>query len=799
MELIWLEGKRIAKKGWVLLCFLAFLALGLWISELTLERSFRDENCSVEQYLEATESCRGMALTEAAEYLRERVDAAFQAVETYQDYRARMISLEEAAEKLASLGYGETPPDELTFSELREEWEKYQCVLDEVNLLLQYGDRMREIQQGAGGLSGISFFNEDEYVALTREKAMRDYAGLQVELDTWQPNVSAREFLQNRVMDGLIFLFLTVVVLLLYMEEKEKGYAALTAATKGGRQRFYVKKAGVLFAFTLFTVLIYEGVLLAYDVWRLGGVVWNAPIQSIAAFELCCHGFSVGMVIVLTILLKVLLFYVLALVLSALACLMPKTMYFLCVTALIVLLSVVWDRTADINGSFGWMTCLNPIGLTDTAGMIIRYRQFSIFGNPVSEAWISGIFIVLLAPASFAAGLLFYARTAKRKGMPLLIANEGSGKIRKYRQERIDRHAEAAQTGHGRRLPKGAFLLELKKSMISYRMLLPVFVVIFACVLGYFVSDGKPMTQQERFYQEYMTELNGPLTPEKEQFIIEERERYRKLEVFLNELLAQGGDQNLLISYIETELVRKSAFDLVELQYARVQDNGGVFLYEAGYLYLMGLEENESGHIGVFLGVLILILLLPYLSWIELGGGADGVVRTTMRGRSRVLLTQYVVYFLTAVLLFGSICAEDAAKIFGQFGGYGLAEATENISQLGGFLSGCSIGAYLAVVYALRLLGVALAALLVMACMYLCRDYLSTVLLCGVLLVIPNLLFMNGFSFMRGYFMNALLQGEEILLLFYHKEVGIILLILLQVGLCVGASFGILRKEVKRR
>lgn len=799
MELIWLEGKRIAKKGWVLLCFLAFLALGLWISELTLERSFRDENCSVEQYLEAAESCRGMALTEAAEYLRERVDAAFQTVETYQDYRARMISLEEAVEKLASLGYGETPPDELTFSELREEWEKYQCVLDEVNLLLQYGDRMREIQQGAGGLSGISFFNEDEYVTLTREKAMRDYAGLQVELDTWQPNVSAREFLQNRVMDGLIFLFLTVVVLLLCMEEKEKGYAALTAAAKGGRQRFYVKKAGVLFAFTLFTVLIYEGALLSYDVWRLGSVVWNAPIQSIAAFEMCCHGFSVGMVIVLTILLKVLLFYVLALVLSALACLMPKTMHFLCVTALIVLLSVVWDRTADINGSFGWMTCLNPIGLTDTAGMIIRYRQFSIFGNPVSEAWISGIFIVLLAPASFAAGLLFYARTAKRKGMLFLIANEGSGKIRKYRQERIDRYAEAVQTGHGRRLPKGAFLLELKKSMISYRMLLPVLVVIFACVLGYFVSDGKPMTQQERFYQEYMTELNGSLTPEKEQFIIEERERYRKLEVFLNELLAQGGDQNLLISYIETELVRKAAFDLVELQYARVQEKGGVFLYEAGYLYLMGLEENESGHIGVFLGVLILILLLPYLSWIELGGGADGVVRTTMRGRSRVLLTQYAVYFLTAVLLFGSLCAEDAAKIFGQFGGYGLAEATENISQLGGFLSGCSIGAYLAVVYALRLLGVALAALLVMACMYLCRDYLSTVLLCGVLLVIPNLLFMNGFSFMRGYFMNAFLQGEEILLLFYHKEVGIILLILLQVGLCVGASFWILRKEVKRR
>lgn len=799
MKLVWLEGKRIAKKGWVLLCFFAFLALGIWISELTLERSFRDENCSVEQYLEAAESCRGMALTEAAGYLRERVDAAFQAVETYQDYRAGMISLEEAAERLSTMGYGETSPDELTFSKLREEWERYQCVLDEVNLLLQYGDRMREIQQGAGGLSGISFFNEDEYVTLTREKAMQDYAGLQVELGIWQPNVSAREFLQNRVMDGLIFLFLTVVVLLLYMEEKEKGYAALTAATKGGRRHFYVKKAGVLFVFTSLTVLIYEGVLLVYDVWRLGGMVWNAPIQSIAAFEMCCHGFSVGMVIVLTILLKVLLFYVLALALSALACLMSKTLPFLCAAAPVALLVVVWNQTADINGSFGWLTCLNPIRLTDAAGLIIRYRQFPILGHPVSEAWISGIFIVLLASASFVAGLLFYAGIAKRRGMFLLIANERSGKIRRCRRERIDRDAEGARTGHGKRLPKRAFLLELKKSMISYRMLLPVLVVIFSCVAGYFVFDGKSMTRQERFYREYMTELNGPLTPEKEQFILEERERFRNLEVFLEELLVQGGDQNLLISYIENELVKKSAFDLVERQYARVQENDGVFLYETGYLYLMGLEENESGHIVVFLGVLILTLLLPYLSWIELGGGADGVVRTTMRGRSRVLLTQYAVYFLTAVLLFGSLCAEDAAKIFGQFGGYGLVETTENISQLGGFLSHCSVGGYLVLVYALRLFGVALAALFIMACMYLCRDYLSTVLLCGVLLVIPGLLFMSGFSFMRGYFMNAFLQGEEFLMLFRNGEAGIVLLILLQVGLCVGASFWILRKEVKRR
>ena len=777
MKLVWLEGKRIVKRGWVALCFPAFLALGIWISGLMLERSFEEKGCSVEEYLEVSACCRGMTLQDATDYLGERAETALQAMEIYPYFQTGQLSYEEAAEQLVALGYGEIPQEELSFSVLRAERTKYQLVLDEVRLLLQYEDRMKEIRLGGGGLSGISFFGGDDYVALTQEKAMRDYAGLQVELDIWQPNASAREFLENRVMDGLIFLFLTVVVLLLYMEEKEKGYAALTAAARGGRQHFYVQKAAVLFGLTLFTVLVYEGTLLVWYVWRLGGIVRNVPIQSIADFMMCSRGFSVGTVIILTVILKVLLFYILALVLSAVACRMRKLLPLMCVTVLIVLLSAVWERTANINDRLGWLTCLNPLVLTDVAGMITGYRQVPVFGRPVSAGTLSGLFAGGVGLVSLGVGLFFYARTRKRESFS-------------FRRPAVNRH---------RRIKGGAFRLELKKVMISYRVLVMVLLVVAACAAGYFVSKGKAMSRQEKFYQEYMEELNGPLTPEKESFILEERERFRRLEVIRDELLMQGGDQALLLSRIESEMMKKTAFDLVERQYARVQETGGVFLYETGYLYLMGLAENESGHINVFLGLLILTLILPFLSWIDLSGGADGLVRTTAGGRSRLLKLQYAVCFLVAALLFGSVSAEDAAEILRQYGSCGLLQAAGNISQLEGFLSGCSVGAYLLLVYVIRLLGVATAALFSMACLYRCRDYLSAVLMYGMFLVLPDLLFMNGFSFMKGYFINALLHGEECLLMIRDGEAVTILLVLLQMGLCIGWSFGILRKEVKRR
>lgn len=777
MKLVWIEGKRIVKRGWVALCFPAFLMLGIWISGLMLERSFEEKGCSVEEYLEVSEYCRGMTLQDAADHLGERAETALQAMEIYPSYRAGQLSNEEAAEWLAPLGYGESSPEELSFSVLRAERTKYQLVLDEVRLLLQYEDRMKEIQLGGGGLSGISFFGGDDYVALTKEKAMRDYAGLQVELDIWQPNVSAREFLQNRVTDGLIFLFLTVVVLLLYMEEKEKGYAALTAAARGGRQHFYVQKAAVLFGLTLFTVLVYEGTLLGWYVWRLGGIVWNVPIQSIAGFLMCSRGFSVGTVIILTVILKVLLFYILALVLSALACRMRKLLPLMCVTVLLVLLFAVWERTLNINDRLGWLTCLNPLILTDAAGMITGYRQVPVFGRPVSAGLLSGLFAGSIGLASFGAGLIFYAKTRKRE--PFSLRRPAENRYRKIKG--------------------GVFRLELRKVMISYRVLVMVLLVVIACAAGYFVSNGRAMPMQEKIYREYMEELNGPLTPEKERIILEERERFRRLEVVRDELLMQGGDQAFLLSYIESEMMKKEAFELVERQYARVQEKGGVFLYETGYLYLMGLADNQSGHINVFLGLLILTLILPFLSWIDLSGGADGLIRTTAGGRSRLLKLQYAVCLLVAFLLFGSVCAEDAAEILRQYGSYGILQAAGNISQLGGFLSDFSVGAYLLLIYAVRLLGAATAALFSMACLYRSRDYLSAVLMYGMFLVLPDLLFMNGFSFMKGYFMNALLHGEEFLLLIRDGEAVTVLLVLLQMCLCAGWSFGVLRKEVNRR
>ena len=39
-RLMWLEGKRIAGKGWVMLCFFAFPVLGILVSGLVLEQSF---------------------------------------------------------------------------------------------------------------------------------------------------------------------------------------------------------------------------------------------------------------------------------------------------------------------------------------------------------------------------------------------------------------------------------------------------------------------------------------------------------------------------------------------------------------------------------------------------------------------------------------------------------------------------------------------------------------------------------------------------------------------------------------
>lgn len=779
MQLAVLEWKRIVKQKWLWVCFALFLALGLWVSQLTLRQEYESRYCSVDEYLSVSRQYQGMALSDAYRLLEERVEAAGQvrAINSY--YQMGLISYEEAAAGLAEYGYADAEPGQIPESELSASLSGGGMVLEEMSMLLKYPEYLETLKQGESGLASLSLFSQDTYVDRIRQKAMKDYAGLQSSVDIWYHNVSAREFLQNRIMDAFIFCFLMAVAALLYTEEHEKGYDMLTGTAGKGKRYFYFAKSAALFGCTGMVVIVYEASLLLFYVIRMGAPTFCAPIQSVAAFEAGQFGLCIWQVMLLTVLLKAAVMFILLQLLSIVACLSGKSSYLLGISAAMAFGFVLLNRYGNVNGQGGFLTYLNPVDLCHTSGMFTEYRNAVLFQTPVSAQCVQGVFLIVLLLGSLLAGGMLYGRPAR-------------GSRRRF----MRRKRSAPAREKARPLVSCFAVQEMKKLLCSYSLWIPVLLAVICFLFCYGSAPEISLTRQERQYQEYMLQLNGPLTPEKEEFLAGERERFSQLEA-LREQVLLAENSGLLLQYIEGLLVQKEAFDLVEERYAEIQQRGddAVFLYETGYLYLFGKLDDTRTNVGIFAGILLLCLLNPYFVWIEMKNNAVDLVRTTANGRGRLLIRQYFCYAVMTALSFSGIYAGNLLTVFRQFGSYGLTQSMDNIPALSDTMQGdCVLSGLLWIAF-FRLIGILLCTLCAMAIMYLCRDYLKGALLCGVCFLFPYVLYISGFQFMDGYFLNAFLQGGSLYLFIQEGRFDKIVLILLQTLALSVLAIRVLRRE----
>ncbi|MCM1105145.1 MAG: hypothetical protein NC409_13700 [Clostridium sp.] len=779
MKLIYLEFMRLAKKRWLSLWFFALLGISLWVSGLFLDREYEQKGVTPEEYLREAAQYEGLALDDIAEEVSQKNERIMQAFTAVTMYRSGSMNHDEAAAMLADCGYSDINLDQIDTAELYTAQTCSRLLWREMELQLQYDDYLAQLKKGTSGLAGLSFFNEDVYTARTNKKAMQDYAALNISPDVWHHNTAAREFLQNRIADAAAFVFLMTILLLLYTEEREKNYSSLTGTTTRGKHSFYLRKLAVLFAYTSITVAFYEAGLLLYYTARAGRIAWNAPVQSISAFSMCPKAYTILYAVLITVFFKIVFFFILMLLLSVLACLFSKTISFLGTAAALAVLFVLWMKTGNVNATLGWLTYLNPIHLTDTARLFIGYQNVNLFQYPVSALWIVGTAGAAGLIGGFLGGCFLYGRVYRRR---FLFHRK------KTRESRRRFH----------RMP--LFFLELYKILFSYRFLIPLCIAVAGFSLYYARSAPIALSFQEQFYEDYMLTLNGPLTEDKEDFLQTERQRFEQLTELKAQLLQQENP-GILLTYIEQMLMEKQAFDLVEQRYLRLRSSDGasVFLYETGYLYLFGFLENGRGRTGLLLLVILLALLTPWFFWIEFKRGAADLMRTTAHGRCRRIVTQYGCCYLLLFLLAAFAYAGECYSVFRQFGTYGLDQTISNIAEMASFPVSVRIGVYLFFVQVIRAFGLALTLLMAMALMYLCRDYLKTTLLCCVLTVLPYLLYMNGFSFMNGYFLNAFLTGNELLLLIQDEASGKLILIAVQTLACLGLSAAVLKKEVGQR
>ena len=177
----------------------------------------------------------------------------------------------------------------------------------------------------------------------------------------------------------------------------------------------------------------------------------------------------------------------------------------------------------------------------------------------------------------------------------------------------------------------GLFRHESWKIFIMHRSI--VILLLFTVFIGYqHISRPYEISGAESYYQDMMMELSGDLTDEKEAMIEREQARYEKAFAEIERiegLIAEGEiDQQAGSAMLEPyhrETAFYPAFQKILAQCEWIRQTGdGQFVYDTGYLLLLGFSEGGAADaltdyiLLALIGIVLLMRILVVMALIML-------------------------------------------------------------------------------------------------------------------------------------------------------------------------------------
>ena len=540
---------------------------------------------------------------------------------TEQEKFAYISDLKERADGSGdSLIYTDSPEKECTLID-----ELY----EEISAVSGYDDYLASVQKNSSQLDGISIFrsptSEENFGSRNIAKSAADHAGLSSENICWFPSKGMTMAVESRATDLLLLLSVFLFIGQLITEEKGKGLFAVTRSTKRGLWAdMGARIAALLIHSSVVCLLLYgSNLIVAGSMAGIGKL--SASLQSLAPYVESSFPISLGAFLTLGLITKIGAVFLLGLLLAA--CAVYSSHSFMPQLIGIRFLGLNWILYAFIP-SYSHLNLLKHLSyfsLLRTDALFGTYFNLNIMGFPLGRTSCSLVLLAVLLSAGIAAVLLLF-RYGNRLSM-----NRTSGYFH------LPFHPHNSLFRH-----------EGYKMLIANRGLL--ILLAFVILLGW-NALGKNYTPSagEQYYQSMMLSLEGELTEEKEAGIKAEQSRYD--EAFaqmerIDQMVADGRiSENAGDSMKEpwySEVAFYPWFQRIQTQYERILSDGGVFIYDTGYLYLFGQMDDD------FLINLLLISLCFSFAFanvmaMEDGKGLWGLLSATKLGRKRILVQKWMV------------------------------------------------------------------------------------------------------------------------------------------------------------
>lgn len=580
-----------------------------------------------------------------------------------------------------------------------------------------YGEYLESVDQAAENMKKVSFFaNKDSFSYRNIIRTQSDFVSLGTDNVSYGRSKGILLAARFGMTDIIVLLLVMMFGVKLLLSERESGFIPLLRSTVNGKFALAAAKLAALMTAALgAAVALYgSGIAAGASLYGFGDV--ERAFCSVYGYFTCGTTITVAEFFVLFSLVKLLfcivisavVFVVFSLPFGSAACFGILGGFTAAEAALYFFIPA--------SSVFSPFKQINITALANTVSLLGKYLNINVFHQPVSAI-----------PITIASSIVFIAICA----VGGIFAFTAAGERRTFgtRGILVGRHTNIVPH-------------ELYKCLFSGKGIL---ILITAALMV--LTLQKPLkpcydSVEEYFYYMYISQLEGEVTEEKEEYIASEIEKANA-------------------DFSEEGIYKRSALSKLYAHTEYLKENGGHFVADKGYRLLSGDESARVyDRLAAAVKALILILIAAFSYSAEYRFGGDMLMRSTPNGRARTFAVKLL---CAAIAAFAVLAIFDGSRIYNVINAWGArsifapAMSMEHLSQFSG-----SIVSYIALTELARFGGALLMSVGVFFISTRMKNYSVTVICSVAVFVVPLILSAFGFGFLDFFLLNPLLIGTGI-------------------------------------
>ena len=668
------------------------------------------------------------------------------------DYRLRQENIKSIDEHIKQLmENGETdyevimPADKYISSDIWNDGDLYEALFGRIRYIESYHSAIEKVIQNAS--LNINYLqttdgNNESFSMEYQRKTIEKYSDL---LDKvilhLEYNKGWDAFFSYRYDDIMIFIVLAAIATSIFGMEYSSGFYKILRISKKGSS--YTTAAKII---TLVLISLIVCLLFTLETWAVyySKIGFSSPLNSIQIFReylYCPYDISILEYFIIRLFISIGVCSVYSLAVALISILIRNNIISYILSLSVIVLNYFISALYYINPSDS-LRNLNIYSIVSGNSTFTRYQLMNVFGYAIDQNIVGEIFYTLLFITVVA--LIF------------VFQNKGSIQPRRVRSKFVScTRKESLKINKYRRYPVHLLYWEMFKNFTSLKSIC-IIILIVVKIASAAEDFAETSTYANAVYKEYMTNLSGSLTEEKEQYIQTERDYINKSIDMQEEMLNAYRNKNIseqeYMEYLKDynyAYARTDLFRTIEshLQYIKDMEADGIsawFLYDTDWKKVI-FPNFDWTLLLAQLVFLTSVFSMEYESKNSMIGFAP-ILRTSVNGRKKTFIWKVLSAVGGSIVLYLIWFSVDYILITENLNLPYDDAPVQSIRVIAECVKPMTIHAYVGMMYAIRFFIYIFVSLGIISLSAILKNNILIISCAAVFTVLPSIFDMIGLS-----------------------------------------------------